>query len=72
MPEYVRVTDTVSGHHYTIPRTQYDSSPSSWRLLKQPALGVDGRPLPPTYKTPDADPAPEKQAAKSANTDKEK
>ena len=72
MPEYVRVSDKETRHHYSIPRERYELSPELWDLLKsEPATAPSGEPMPPTYKTPDASPASAKQAGSSANTDKE-
>ena len=71
MPEYVRVTDKETGHQYSVTRERFDASPQLFRELKQDAARPDGTPLPPVYKTPDADQAPAKKAGSSANSEKE-
>ena len=71
MPEYVRVRDKETGHHYSITRERFDRTPDLWQELKQDAADAAGAPLPPKYKTTvSAETA--KRAATSANTDKEK
>lgn len=51
MAEYVRVKDKETGHHYTVTRERYDSSPDLWQELKQDAVDTAGAPLPPKYHT---------------------
>ena len=45
----VRVTDKASGHQYTIPERLFD--PEKHKKTGKPALGPDGLPAPPKYKT---------------------
>lgn len=71
MPEYLRVRDKETGHHYSVTRESFDANPDAWQELKQPATDSAGDPLPAKHKTTVADSATDKQAAKSANTDKE-
>lgn len=47
MPELVRVSDKLTGHHYTVPRTVADSDPGRYRVLKSAAVDVNGAPVPP-------------------------
>ena len=51
MPEYVRVRDKETGHHYSVTRERFDSAPELWQELKQDATDSAGDPLPPKYKT---------------------
>lgn len=51
MPEYVRVRDKETGHHYTVTRQRFDSNPDLWNELKQDAVNSAGDPLPAKYKT---------------------
>lgn len=51
MTDYVRVRDKETGHHYSLPRDRFDSSPDLWTELKQDATDSAGDPLPPKYKT---------------------
>lgn len=56
-PEYVRVKDKDTGHKYSVIASAVDEN--AHQVLKQPAVGDDGTPLPPehagadTKKTPD-------------------
>lgn len=70
-PEYVRVRDKETSHHYTITRARYDRSPDLFQELKQDATDAAGDPLPPKYHTSVAKSASEKKAATSANSEKE-
>ena len=69
MPEYVRVRDKDTGHHYSVTRDRYDRSPELWQELKQPATLPNGQPRPQKYKTTVAASASEKQAAKPATSE---
>lgn len=46
MPELVRVRDNVTGHHLSITARLAEINPKRYTLLKQPAVDVNGRPLP--------------------------
>ena len=70
MPEYVRVSDKETRHHYTITRERFERSPELWNELKQPATDSAGDPLPTKYRTTVSAEA-DKQAAKSAKSEKE-
>lgn len=45
-PEYVRVKDKSTGHHYTVLAAEAESNPEAYQVLKQPATNVNGDPLP--------------------------
>lgn len=70
MPEFVRVKDKETGHHYSVSRERFDRSPDLWQELKQPATDSAGDPLPPKYKTTVSAEAG-KKAGPTANTEKE-
>lgn len=69
MPEYVRVKDRETGHHYSVTRERFDRSPELFQELKQDATDSVGDPLPPKYKTTVAASATVKQAAKPATSE---
>ena len=46
MPEYVRVKDKSTGHHYTVLAAQAEANPDAFQVLKQPATNANGDPLP--------------------------
>lgn len=72
MTEYVRVADVETGHHLSITRGRYDSAPSLWRELKQPATYADGAPRPPKFKTSaTTEAAKQTNRGQSADTEKE-
>ena len=48
MPEYVRVTDTSTGHKITIQRAQLNGN-DHFRELKADAVDANGDPLPPEH-----------------------
>ena len=62
-PEYVRVRDNETGHHLSIPRSQFDFNAAAWTELKQDATFADGEPLPPKHKT-----SPSVEAGKKSTT----
>ena len=66
MPEYVRVRDKSTGHHLSIPRSQFERESDGWQELKQDAVDSAGDPLPPKHHTSVATKAPEKKASQSA------
>lgn len=70
MPEYVRVSDKETRHHYTITRERFDGSPDLWDELKQPATDAAGDPLPPKYRT-SVSTETEKRAGSTATSEKE-
>lgn len=47
MTDLVRVSDKRTGHHYTTAQSVVDADPGRYRVLKSPAVDIDGRPLPP-------------------------
>lgn len=51
MTEYVRVRDTATGHHITVSAALAARHPKRYAALKQDATDMDGKPLPPRYKT---------------------
>ena len=57
MPEYVRVRDKETGHHYSVTRKRFDANPDLWQELKQPAVDEGDALLPPKHKTTVADQA---------------
>ena len=57
MTNFVRVQDTVTGHHITISASLAKRHGKRYVELKQDAVDRDGHPLPPKYKTTPADPA---------------
>jgi hypothetical protein len=46
MPEYVRVKDKSTGHHYTVMAQEVEANPDAYTVLKQPAVNELGDPLP--------------------------
>jgi hypothetical protein len=46
MPEYVRVKDKSTGHHYTVLAQEAATNPDAYQVLKQPAVNENGDPLP--------------------------
>lgn len=46
MPEYVRVKDKDTGHHYTVLAAEAEANPDAYQVLKQPAVNENGDPLP--------------------------
>lgn len=50
MPEYVRVKDKSTGHHYSVIASAFDDS--AMTKLKQDAVNTAGEPLPPEFHTP--------------------
>jgi hypothetical protein len=70
MPDYVRVRDKETGHHYTITRERYDRTPELWQELKQPATTRNGDPLPPKYKTTVSTEAAKKASPTAATSEK--
>lgn len=46
MPEYVRVKDKDTGHHYTVLAQEVENNPDAYQVLKQPAVNANGDPLP--------------------------
>lgn len=46
MPEYVRVKDKSTGHHYTVLAQEAEANPDAYQVLKQPAVNENGDPLP--------------------------
>lgn len=65
MPKFVRVTDNLTGHEYTVTAALAASDEKRYKLIKDaPAVNRAGRPLPPTANpkaakgsAPDAPPA---------------
>jgi hypothetical protein len=51
MPDYVRVTDTDTGHKLTILRSELPNG--NYRELKADAVNENGDPLPPEFKSAD-------------------
>lgn len=71
MPEYVRVRQSETGHHISIPREHFDAAPSgAYSELQQPGADLAGHPFPPKYKTTVSSEA-EKKAGSSAAPEKE-
>ena len=64
MPEYVRVRDKETGHHYSIPRSRYDRDPDLYAPLKSPATHTNGEIVAPKHKT-----SVSAEAAKHPTTD---
>lgn len=60
MPEYVRVTDTDTGHKLTVLRSELPNG--NYRELKADAVNANGDPLPPEFKSAD-DSTTEKKGA---------
>ena len=50
MTDYVRVRDTVTGHHITVAAALAGRHPKRYAVLRQDATDADGRPLPPKYR----------------------
>lgn len=50
-PEYVRVRDKETGHHYSVTRERYDRTPNLWDELKSDAVEPNGDPVPMKPKT---------------------
>lgn len=46
MPEYVRVKDKSTGHHYTVLAQEAEVNADLYQVLKQPAVNENGDPLP--------------------------
>lgn len=67
MPEYVRVADKETGHHLSIPKTQFDRNPDLWRELKSDAVHPDGTPVAPKFKTTVSTEAAKKSTTQSGN-----
>ena len=61
MPEYVRVKDISTGHHYTVLATQAKANPDAFQILKQPAVDANGDPLPGAIPDTSGAPAGEKK-----------
>jgi hypothetical protein len=70
MPEFVRVRDKDTGHHYSINKEKYDRTPDVWELLKQDAVDAAGDPLPMKPKTSVSSEAA-KKAGSTATSEKE-
>lgn len=64
MPEYVRVSDKSTGHHYSVLAAEVESNPDAYRVLKQPAVDHNGDPLPGEI--------PESTGQQATTTNKEK
>ena len=45
---YVRVKVNDLGDHWTVLQQEYDANPDAYTLLKQPAINLNGDPLPAT------------------------
>lgn len=56
MPDYVRVRDKSTGHHYSVLKQEADNHPDAYQVLKQDAVNANGDPLP--GEIPDATAAP--------------
>jgi hypothetical protein len=56
MPEFVRVKDKSTGHHYTVLAAEAENNPDAYQVLKQPAVNENGDPLP--GEIPSESPAP--------------
>ena len=69
MPEYVRVSDKETRHHYSVTRERFEASPELWDELKQPATDAAGDPLPPKYRTTVSQ-AAEQKPSKSVESEK--
>lgn len=63
MPDYVRVKDKSTGHHYTVLAAVAEAKPDAFQVLKQPAVNENGDPLPGEI--------PESTTGQSATTKKE-
>lgn len=46
MPEWVRVKDKSTGHHYSVLSTEAENNPDAYQVLKQDAVDHNGDPLP--------------------------
>lgn len=46
MPEYVRVKDKSTGHHYSVLATEAENNADAYTVLKQDAVDHNGDPLP--------------------------
>lgn len=46
MPNYVRVRDKSTGHHYSVLEQVAAANPDAYQVLKQPAVNANGDPLP--------------------------
>lgn len=64
MPDYVRVKDKSTGHHFTVLAQEADANPDAYQVLKQPAVNENGDPLPGEI--------PSESTGQSATTSKEK
>ena len=76
--EYVRVRQNDTGHHISIPRSQFNLDKSGLTELKQDATFADGTPIPPKHHTTVETSAAKKSGkapadnGQSADTSKEK
>lgn len=48
MPSLVRVKNTATGHRYTVTAAAAARN-KALAIVKEPAVDINGRPLPPTY-----------------------
>lgn len=71
MPEFVRVKDKETGHHYSVSRERYDRSPELWDRLKSPAVDAAGAPLPMKPRTSVSTEAAKRSADKPAESTSE-
>lgn len=46
MPDFVRVRDKSTGHHYSVMASEAESNPDAYQVLKQDAVDTNGDPLP--------------------------